>query len=53
MFGADVHLDLHVGSQKLRVGAVSDSVDCHWITFSYMACLVGAVGEDVLNPAEG
>ena len=40
-FGADVQLGLHVGPLTTRMGAVSDSVACHWIFFLYMDCLDG------------
>ena len=39
-FVADVQLGLHVGPLSIEPRAVSDSVVCHWIFFSYLNCLV-------------
>ena len=38
---AEGQLGLHVDLLTSGEGAISVSVDCHWIPFSYLDCLVG------------
>lgn len=35
-----MHLDLHVGTLKIRVGAISESVACLWVPLPKLGCLV-------------